>query len=232
MRKPRPVRPLDLWLARGAVLAIIALQLLLVNDVTVAPRWLLPSLETLLLVPLSVATVWTLDRAKRATTEGHWRDVAQWRRVTRTAFLTLTGLVSLANLIALYGLVRAMLGGHAGNGRTLLLDALNIWITNVIIFALWYWNLDRGGPAIRSRIDTDEADFLFTQQSLPHQDGRKPFTPGFVDYLFVAFTNATAFSPADTMPLTARAKALMMVEASISLVTIALVASRAVGILS
>ena len=219
----------DLWLTRGAIVAVIGLQILLVNDVTVVPRWAMPVLEVLLLIPLSAATVWTVDRAKHASTDDHRFGVARWRTLIRRVVLILTGLVNIANLLALYGLVRAMLGGHTANGQTLLLDALNIWTTNVIVFALWYWNLDGGGPAFRTH-ETERVDFLFTQQTLPH--GPQGFSAGFIDYLFLAFTNATAFSPADTYPLTPRAKLLMMVESMISLVTIAVVASRAVGILS
>jgi hypothetical protein len=112
----------------------------------------------------------------------------------------------------------------------LLLDAVNIWATNLIIFALWFWALDRGGPAGKLLGSGRGNDFIFTQQQ---PGARYPnWSPGFIDYLFLAFTNATAFSPADTFPLTVRAKLLMMAESGISLVTIALVASRAVGILS
>ena len=230
-RPPHPygLQISDLWLTRGAILAVVALQVMFVNDVTVVPRWVMPTLEILLLVPLSAATVWTVGRATRAATDEHRLGVAHWRRLIRLALLVLTGVVTLANLLALYGLVRAMLGGHAGSGQTLLIDAVNIWITNVIVFALWYWNLDGGGPAFRSHT-AGHADFLFTQQTIPH--ATQEFSAGFIDYLFLAFTNATAFSPADTFPLTARAKLLMMTESLSSLVTIAVVASRAVGILS
>ena len=146
--EPGPViRELDIWLARAAVVAIVAMQFLIVNDLTFAPRWVLPSLELALLAPLSIATAWTLGKAKAAVSEAHWYDISHHQRTIRRAFLFLTGLVSVANLIGLYGLVQAMLGGHASNGRSLLLDSLNIWTTNVIIFALWYWNLDRGGAA-------------------------------------------------------------------------------------
>ena len=126
-----------------------------------------------------------------------------------------------------------MLSGHAGTGRTLLLDSLNIWVTNIVLFALWFWALDRGGPAAKGLISEQESDFLFTQQQTDSARTQFPnWSPGFVDYLFLAFTNSTAFSPADTLPLTARAKLLMMAESVISLATIALVASRAVGILN
>jgi hypothetical protein len=105
-----------------------------------------------------------------------------------------------------------------------------IWLTNVIVFGLWYWELDRGGVAARLRQNHRRPDFLFPQMSTP---GSAPgWTPDFMDYLYTSFTNATAFSPTDTMPLTAWAKLLMMVQSLASLRTVALVISRAVNILS
>jgi hypothetical protein len=137
------------------------------------------------------------------------------------------------NFGALARLIAAILSSHAGTGQTILLDALNIWATNVVVFALWFWALDRGGPAARGLIKGQKNDFLFTQQQATVDTAQfASWSPGFIDYLFLAFTNATAFSPADTFPLTVRAKLLMMVESSISLATIAIVASRAVGILN
>jgi hypothetical protein len=223
----------DFWLARCAVLAIVGLQIGIVNDLTVGPRWLAPCLELALLIPLSVATAWTQRRARKASTNAEWNLVGRNRRMMRRLAIPLTALVTLMNFGALARLMEAILAGHAGSGQTLLLDAVNIWITNVIIFALWFWALDRSGPALRGLAAEQRSDFLFTQQqSAAQRPEFAKWSPGFFDYVFLAFTNATAFSPADTFPLTARAKLLMMAEASISLVTIALVASRAVNILN
>ena len=226
-------KALDFWLARGAVLTIVILQIVIVNDLSVGPRWLAPVLELALLVPLSIATVWTQRRARKASTDAQWNLVGRQRLLMRRLAISLTALVTLVNFGALARLVEAILAGHAGSGRTLLLDALNIWATNVIIFALWYWALDRGSPATKGTRPDTHNDFLFTQQQPAGETCLHPgWTPGFIDYLFLAFTNATAFSPADTFPLTVRAKLLMMAEAGISFATIALVASRAVGILN
>jgi hypothetical protein len=150
--------------------------------------------------------------------------------VRRLAFV-LTAICTLMNFGALARLIAAILAGHAGSGKTLLLDAVNIWATNVAIFALWFWSLDRGGPAARGIVPDAKSDFVFTQQQAGVVDREefKDWSPGFIDYLFLAFTNSTAFSPTDTFPLT---KLLMMAEAAISLCTIAIVASRAVGTLS
>jgi hypothetical protein len=137
------------------------------------------------------------------------------------------------NFGALAQLIQAILAGHAGTGRTLLLDAINIWATNVVIFALWFWTIDRRNPAAHDLLPEDKADFFFTQYQTPVGPTQSErWIPGFIDYLFLAFTNATAFSPADTFPLTVGAKLLMMAEAAISFITIAVVASRAVGILN
>ena len=226
-------KALDFWLARGAVLTIVILQIVIVNDLSVGPRWLAPVLELALLVPLSIATVWTQRRARKASTDAQWNLVGRQRLLMRRLAISLTALVTLVNFGALARLVEAILAGNAGTGRTLLLDALNIWATNVIIFALWYWALDRGSPATKGTRPDANNDFLFTQQQPAGETCLHPgWTPGFLDYLFLAFTNATAFSPADTFPLTVRAKLLMMAEAGISFATIALVASRAVGILN
>ena len=226
-------QPIDFWLARGAVLVIAALQIGIVNDLTVGPRWLAPCLELALLIPLSIATAWTQKRARKAATDDQWNLVGRDRRMIRRLAIALTAVTTLMNFGALARLIAAILAGHAGSGQTLLLDAINIWVTNVVIFALWFWALDRGGPAARGLVSERKNDFLFTQQqSTVDREQFANWSPGFIDYLFLAFTNATAFSPADTFPLTVRAKLLMMAESAISLATIALVASRAVGILS
>jgi len=129
---------LDIWLARCAVIVIVTLQFLLVNDLTVVPRWVMPSLELALFLPLSIATAWSIGATKKVSSaespSDFWEIVAHYRNMIRTAFLFLTGLVSIANLLSLAGLVQAILGGHAGSGKSLLVDALNIWATNLIIF--------------------------------------------------------------------------------------------------
>jgi hypothetical protein len=231
-REAMHVSAADIWLARGAVLVIVALQFLLVNDLTPLARWVMPTLELALLLPLSAATAWTLGvQRKRAAREDDDLEsrAASHRSMIRAAFFFLTTLVSVANLLALGGLVHAIMHGHADSGKSLLVDALNIWATNVIIFSLWYWNLDKKPGCSPAEADPD---FVFTQQTLPSSFTRRVRAPGYIDYLFLAFTNATAFSPSDTFPLTARAKILMMLQALISLVTIALVAARAVGMLA
>lgn len=223
----------DFWLARGAILVAAILNAFLINNLTTIPAWVTSSVELALLVPLSVATAWTNTRTRKATTTDHWAMIHRHRRIIRWAAIVLTALISVINFEALFGVLRALLYGAKGaTGQTLLIDALNIWFTNVVVFALWFWNLDQGGPALRSvKTNIKPPDFQFPQ-SLGNVPGYADWTPGFVDYFFVSFTNATAFSPTDTMPLSHRTKLLFIVESSTSLLTVGLLAARAVNILS
>jgi uncharacterized membrane protein len=211
------------WPASLSVLAAVVLYLTLPERLTLGPAWLMPSLDGALLVPL-------------ATHHRHSRE-ARW---VRPAAVSLAGLVSLANLLALQQLVVLLLhpgqgggllrGGRALDGRQLIVSAIAIWLTNVIVFGLWYWELDRGGPAARSAGRRRHPDFLFPQMASPWV-ARPHWSPRFLDYLYVSFTNSTALSPADTAPLTRWAKLLMLAQALASLLTVALVAARAVNIL-
>ena len=200
-----------------AVLAAVLLYVTLPARLTLGPTWLLPALELAVLVPLFVA----------APRRGH--DEPRWHRL---AALSLVAAVTLANIASLALLVRGLLTGLARQeGSALLLGAIQIWLTNVLVFALWFWELDRGGPSARCRATHREPDFLFPQMTSPA--GPPPgWAPRFLDYLYVAFTNAAAFSPTDVLPLTRLAKALMLVQALASLLTVALVAARAVNILA
>jgi hypothetical protein len=225
--------PSDVWLARGAVLLIAGLQLLFVNGhLTFGPRWEAPALEIAMLLPLSVATAWHQQRTRAATEDHHWQAIERHGRWIRAFSLALTAAVMAINFEALISVTRELLHGTKGpTGQSLLLDALNIWFTNVVVFALWYWTVDRGGPFARDLGNPSTPDFLFPQM-MGAGDEDPGWTPGFLDYFYVSFTNATAFSPTDTMPLSIRAKMLMAVEAFVSLLTVGLVAARAVNILS
>lgn len=216
--------PESLWPARLAILGVLALNLLLGEHLTPGPNWLLPALEVLLLLPLSALRVRQREHLRRY---GHLHP--RLTQLTRPLSLALTGLLHLANLTSLGLLVRGLLQGSGATGAALLADALNLWVTNVLVFSLWYWELDRGGALSRS-LPGAFPDFLFPQQGTP---GLAPqeWRPEYVDYLFVACTNAAAFSPTDTLPLTRRAKGLMAFQALTSLLTLVLVASRAVNIL-
>ena len=222
----------DFWLARASIVVIATLQLLFVNGhLTLGPKWLAPAFEMAMLLPLSIATAWTHQRARNASTEAHVSQITRHRRMIRLMALALTGVAMLFNFEALVSVVRALMHGSRGpSGVSLLLDALNIWFTNVVVFALWFWNIDQHGPALKGLNPERSPDFLFPQM-LGAGDEDPGWTPGFVDYLYVSFTNATAFSPTDTMPLSPQSKLLMAIEAMVSLLTVGLVAARAVNIL-
>jgi hypothetical protein len=221
----------DRWLARGAVAGIVTLQLSLTNDFHLGTPWLAPALEAILLVPLTALTLRAEALAWHAHTPRQWESASRYRYFNLVLAFALIAVISLSNARALLLLLRALLAGSVHNGRTLLLDAVNIWATNVIVFALWYWALDRGGPIIGRRPGEGQSEFIFPQ-TLAAGAAEPAVSPGFIDYLFLSFTTSTAFSPTDTLPLTARMKLLMMLEATISLLTLALVAARAVNILA
>src|SRR5665213_1884333 len=152
----------DFWLARASIAFIALLQLLMVNRLGIGPRWLAPTVELALLIPLSGVTAWTQISVRDAKEDRHWRLVARQRRWIRNSALFLTALISVVNLASLIMLLHALLGhSEHKSGQTLLLDAVNIWLTNVIVFALWFWNIDRGGPASRGVREPDKCDFLF-----------------------------------------------------------------------
>lgn len=223
----------DFWIARAAILVAASLNAVLINNLTIIPSWVTSCVEVALLVPLSVATAWTNTKMRKASTADHWALIHRHRRAIRWAAILLTALISAINFEALFGVLHALLYGAKGaTGQTLLIDALNIWFTNVVVFALWFWNIDQGGPAVRNlKKSNHPPDFLFPQSG-GNVPGYADWTPGFIDYFFVSFTNATAFSPTDTMPLSHRTKVLFIVESSASLLTVGLLAARAVNILS
>lgn len=227
----KPVSPdthaADFWFACSAIVVVAVLQVVLINHLSLGPRWLAPAAEIALLIPLAALFRVRLKHVRRAVAAGHIVDY-QWR-VIRYLALGLIAVMMVMNFIALAELVRALLAGRSESGTTLLVDAVIIWMINIIVFALWFWGLDGGGPAVRHDEGRSTFEFLFPQALVKDA---APFSPGFVDYLFLAFTNATAFSPTDTMPLSQRAKLLMMAQAMISLLTIAFVAARAVNILA
>jgi uncharacterized membrane protein len=204
------------WPVTLAIIAALALELSLPRHLVLGPAWLLPTLGALLLVALVVANPGRIDRASS---------------VLRTGSLSLIGLLTLANAWSAGRLVVGLVKGteHAGPS-SLLITGAAIWLTNVIVFALWYWEFDRGGPVARALGKRPHPDFLFPQMQSPHL-APEDWEPRFADYLYLSFTNATAFSPTDVMPLSRWAKATMLVQSAISLMTVALVVARAVNIL-
>jgi len=184
--------------------------------VLLRPVWLLPALEALLLAGLIAANPTHINRQSRAL---------------RTASLILIGLITLGNGWSAERLVIGLTRGTEGeNAGPLLTTGGAIWLTNVIVFALWYWDFDRGGPVARAHAVKCYPDFQFVQMTNPEL-APPDWEPQFADYLYLSFTNATAFSPTDVLPLSRWAKMAMLFQSAVSLVTVALVIARAVNIL-
>jgi hypothetical protein len=208
------------WPSVLAVLAAIGLYLstpeTMMPDAGAATalKVAVPAVELALLLPLVLTTP--------------HRHAAESRARRRVA-ICLTGILSMANMLALGFLVQHLVQGNIG-GSQLLRAAGQVWGTNVIAFALWYWELDADGPPARLAGSGAPRDFAFPQMT-DSRLARPGWQPRFVDYLYLSFTNASAFSAADTLPLTAKAKLLMLLQSSISIVTLILVAARAVNML-
>lgn len=212
------------WPPAIATLVAIAVYALLPEQLLLAPRIVIPLVEVALLVALIAS---------------HPRRMAQRTHWSRVLSVALAALVILTNLSALGVLVASLLQ-PSSTGPSLLLGAMEVWLTNVIGFALLYWELDRGGPVARRRLPRDElppADWRFSQDEnadnvtevAATSSTKTGWIPVFVDYLYLSTTNSSAFSPTDTMPLSSRAKMLMAVQATAALLVTLLVIARAVG---
>jgi|ERR1051326_837657 uncharacterized membrane protein len=204
-----------------AVLVAIWLQFMVPGSLAFQPHWLLPGIELLLLfVIILFRQTSVVDRQSR---------------YLRALGLTLVIAASIATAWSAGRLVIELIHNHhagndLGSAGLLLRNGGAIWATNVIVFALWYWEMDRGGPVARACGTHTHTDFLFSQMTAPELVP-KDWEPTFIDYLYLSFTNATAFSPTDTLPLSRWAKMVMMFQSAVSLVTVALVVSRAVNVL-
>jgi uncharacterized membrane protein len=212
---PPPAATEPFWPAQLTVLVAIGIQLLLPKRLLVGPPLLVPGFEAALLIGMFIVTPNQIE-------DEHPRR----RRIA----LGLTAFVSLANIYSLGELTHYLLSHNVSEGRALIGAGVLIWLTNFLIFALWYWEIDRGGPGRRSAGNDGPPDFLYPQMA---DDRIEPLSwrPKFLDYLYVSLTNAMAFSPTDTMPLTPMAKSVMGVQSIVSLITIGLIVSRAINIL-
>ncbi len=205
------------WHVYAAVILAIGLQLIPSSQLSVGPKYLIAGLEVLLLVALMVSS-----------TSQHMSV----RRARRALAIVFVAIISIVNLSSLALIINDILVAKQVSGQELLLSGVAVYLTNIIIYGIWYWELDNNGeqddPAAAR-----PTDFLFPQTSMPASALRnKRWGPTFFDYLYVSITNASAFSPTDTLPLTHRIKLLMTIQSLTSLLTVALVAARAVNILS
>ena len=207
-----PRWPVALAIATGPILLSF-----LPGRISPFPRWFPYVLGIAMFVPM--VSVWV--------TNGN----VLWRRLERVALLFFFVVAGISVLLLLADIVNVVFRGKAEiGGAQLLASSLGLWINNLLTFSLLYWDLDRGGPEARVNNLGNKPDWLFPQDGAPGSV-RSDWRPTFVDYLYLGFSTATAFSATDALPLTARAKLLMMLESSISLVTLVVVVSRAMNIL-
>jgi hypothetical protein len=204
------------WPVSLAVIAAVVMQGLLPSQVQLTHPWLLPSVALFLVIAITVAD------PSRMTSES---PILRFGTAALIAWITGANLLSAARLVN-----RLLTGNFHGSAERLLITGGAIWLTNVIAFALWYWHFDRGGPVDRAHGKAEYPDFLFPQMQDPSL-APPDWDTGFIDYMFVSFTNAAAFSPTDVLPLKRWAKLTMMTQSAISLMTVALVVARAVNVL-
>jgi hypothetical protein len=198
------------WLALIAMLAVGLLYAALPSSLSIGPDWLLLVVMAAVTIPLLISHH-----------AGH-------HKVDRVIGFTGSGILTGAMIWSL-GLLVSAIPKHQIDPKALLRSAAALWVTNILVFALWYWRLDAGGPHAREKVaGHKEGAFLFPQMNF---ETSSHWSPNFVDYLFLAFNTSTALSPADTPALSRWAKVLMMIQASISLAVLALLAARAVNIL-
>jgi uncharacterized membrane protein len=205
------------WPAFIAVLAVGGLYTALPAALTFGPRWLFPSVVLMLLIPTIVS-----HHAGR-------------HQLNAIFGFGVDGVLTIGLIISVVLLVAA-LPTHKETPEDLLISAASLWVTNILVFALWYWRLDAGGPHQRDkRAGHPDGAFLFPQMTMSEEAlreaGQEDWSPNFVDYLFLAFNTSTAFSPTDVPVLARWAKVLMMLQSLLSLLIIALLAARAVNIL-
>lgn len=204
------------WPVSVVVVLTALAQLTIPPAFTAGPVWLLPAIEVAMLAFLVVMNPGAIHHPHL-----HLRVVS----------LTLTAVMSLGNVVSAVLLINGLLDGTVTNDPfTLIRVGGTIWLTNVVVMALWYWELDRGGASARARNVHDRTDFLFPQMTSP-QFTNPDWEPKFIDYCYFSFTNATAFSPTDVLPLTRWAKLLMMLQSLVSLLTVALIIARAINTL-
>lgn len=201
-----------------AIFLVLLLLELMSNRITLFPGWVPWALCFGVFIPVFLVAL--------------ARDQARWLPLERAVTYVFCGITTLGTVANLANLVTAMVrGGQTIAGQQLLASSIGVWLVNVLSFSLLYWQVDRGGPGLRGGSEQPRPDWLFPQEGAPAEDVVPDWRPTYVDYLFLAFWTATAFSPTDALPLTSRAKLMMMAESSISLSTIIVVASRAINIL-
>jgi hypothetical protein len=206
------------WPVALATIAVLLMLAKLPDRIMLFPAWFPYVLGIAMLVPTITVSL--------VSVKEQWLKI---ERVVTLLFCLIGGVATVANIT---NLITAMIHRSKEiDGLQLLTSSVIVWVSNVIVFALLYWQIDRGGPDARANNRSPKPDWLFPQEGAPTEDLPVDWRPAFVDYLFLGFCTATAFSPTDVLPLSPRAKMLMMLECTISLMTIVIVGSRAINIL-
>jgi hypothetical protein len=205
------------WAPALAILAVLALLAVLPHHVQLLPRWVSYLVVLAVLLPMMVVTLANANRF--------------WLLVERRVIM-LFAIAYIVNTTAELADMIGIITLHPPETRqiSLLSSSLAIWVTNVLTFSLVYWQIDGGGPSARATRTGAKPDWLFPQATVA-EAALQDWRPLFLDYLFLGYNTATAFSPTDVAPLTIRAKMLMMLESTISLLTLVIVAARAVNVL-
>jgi hypothetical protein len=198
------------WSYLLAILVIGILFSILSENVTLGPSWMVPLIAFILLIPLGLAV---------------FKRHHKW---TRIIAFSIMGLVTVGLVSSVIFLVLNLFS-HTGSASILFRNAIILWVANVLVFSIWYWEIDQGGPAVRHVNKLEPVDFLFPQL-IADAKLWSDWKPGYLDYLFLAYNTNTAFSPTDTMVMSRQAKLLMMTQGSISLVIVAVLAARAINI--
>jgi hypothetical protein len=206
------------WPVAVTILAVLTILLLLPNRVRLLPGWGACLAAAVVLAPMLAV----------ALRPGSGR----WQGAERTVTFAFVGLAAVGNLVTLRELIIDMVRrSQQVGGLELLASSVAVWAVNVLMFSLLYWQIDRGGPGGRGLAAPRRPDWVFPQDQASEDQVGPGWRPQFVDYLFLGFSTATAFSTTDAMPLTARAKLAMMAESLISLLTLVVVAARAINVL-
>jgi hypothetical protein len=220
MREPAPITRIEpRWPVALAIVAVILLLALLPNRVRVVPTWVPSRLGFAMIVPMVAVSLTTAK--------------ALWLRIESIITVLFVVIGGLGVLDELRSLLYAMLRRPGDiTGVQLLTSSIVVWASNVLLFSVTYWWTDRGGPEARANHRSTKPDWLFPTEGAPPEDVPDNWRPTFIDYLFLSYCTATAFSPAEAQPVTSRGKLLLMLESIVSLVTILAIAARAINILT
>jgi len=215
-REPQRVLAHDQLFAAVAALGIVAGQWWIMIDLQIQWHWVLPTVATVMFA--AIVIVYLVRRR-------------QWR-LRRGIEISLAGLLVVGDCLNLFALARqAFFLSRPEGAIELLFTGAVLWVMNVLVFGVFYWLLDAGGPDLRASGLVQQHDFIFPQQTDP-ENSPTDWYPSFGDYLYLAFTGATSFGPTDAMPYTRRAKAAMAVEGALALVTLGVIIARAVSLVT